>query len=59
MYNYMEGYIVPNRFDLMAKYLYIRNYEKRINSSFYVNLYKHHIEVFNKCWEHPGTKKKY
>jgi hypothetical protein len=57
MYNYMEGYIVPNRFDLMAKYLYIRNYEKRINSSFYVDLYEHHIEVFNKCWEHPGTKK--
>ena len=57
MYNYMEGYIVPNRFDLMAKFLYIRNYEKRIHSSFYIDLYKHHIEVFNKCWEHPGTKK--
>ena len=46
IYNYMEGYIVPQRFDLMAKYLYIRNYEKKINSSFYIDLYKHHIEVF-------------
>ena len=45
-----------NRFDLMAKYLYIANYENKIKSIFYENLYKNHIEVFNKCWEYPGTK---
>ena len=46
------------RFDFIAKYLYIKYYEKIYKSNFYLNLYKKHIEVFNKCWEHPGTKTK-
>ena len=46
------------RFDFIAKYLYIKYYEKIYNSNFYLDLYKKHIEVFNKCWEHPGTKTK-
>lgn len=46
------------RFDFIAKYLYIKYYEKDYQSNFYLDLYKKHIEVFNKCWEHPGTKTK-
>ena len=46
------------RFDFIAKYLYIKYYEKNYKSNFYLDLYKKHIEVFNKCWEHPGTKTK-
>ena len=44
--------IHPCRFDLMAKYLYI----KFKNIDFYRELYKNHIITFNKCWEYPGTK---
>ena len=50
-------YITPNRFDLIAKYLYIKYYNKEYKSKFYLDLYKNHIEVFNKSWEYPGTKK--
>jgi len=48
--------IRPERFDLMAKYLYIKNYFNKNNSSFYIDLYKSHINTFNKAWEYPGTK---
>ena len=48
--------IRPERFDLMAKYLYIKNYFNKNNSSFYIDLYKSHIITFNKAWEYPGTK---
>jgi len=42
------------RFDLMAKYLYVKY--KNINSNFFIELYKQHIITFNNCWEYPGTK---
>ena len=41
------------RFDIMAKYLYI----KHKGIPFFKELYHHHIKTFNNCWEHPGTKK--
>lgn len=44
------------RFDFIAKYLYIKHYNNEYKSDFYLELYKQHIEVFNKCWEYPGTK---
>lgn len=47
-------FITPNRFDLIAKYLYIKY--KHLDLLFYKELYVQHIEVFNKCWEYPGTK---
>jgi hypothetical protein len=50
-------YITPNRFDLMAKLLYIRyGYFENIN--FYKDLYTAHIKTFNNYWEHPGIKTK-
>ena len=52
----MNRYIISERFDLIAKLLYIQNYDKKIDSKFYIDLYKQHIDVFNKNWEHPGTK---
>ena len=42
------------RFDLMAKYLYLKN--KNYNTNFYKELYHKHIITFNNCWEHPGIK---
>ena len=49
----MDKYITPCRFDLMAKYLYI----KYIHINYYKELYHKHIITFNNCWEYPGTKK--
>ena len=46
----------PVRFDLMAKYLYVKFKEKGINSDFFKELYHQHIKTFNNCWEPPGTK---
>jgi len=54
----MNSIINQNRFDLMAKLLYIKNFEKNIHSIFYEKLYKEHINTFNKNWEYPGTKVK-
>ena len=39
------------RFDLMAKYLYIKFKEKNIESDFFKELYKQHIITFNNCIE--------
>ncbi len=48
--------ISPNRFDLIAKYIYIKFKDKKVNSSFYYELYHAHMKTFNNCWEYPGTK---
>ena len=50
----MDKYITHQRFDLIAKYLYLKynNYE------FYQELYQKHIITFNQGWEHPGNKTK-
>ena len=44
------------RFDLMAKYLYIKFKDKDIDSNFYSLLYSKHIEAFNGYNEWPGEK---
>lgn len=41
------------RFDLMAKYLYIKFKEKNINSDFFKELYHKHLITFNNCFEFP------
>jgi GR25 family glycosyltransferase involved in LPS biosynthesis len=46
-------YIVPERFDLMAKYLYIKSEDKKYNTNFYKELYHKHILTFNNCYELP------
>ena len=46
--------LTPKRFDLFAKYLYLKYKNKETN--FYRDLYKNHIITFNNCYEHPGTK---
>lgn len=53
----MNEFILPERFDLLAKYLYIKYYFNNYKSSFYKDLYKSHIITFNKAWEYPGTKR--
>ena len=47
--------IFYTRFDLMAKYLYIKYFG--IQTSFYKELYHQHFITFNNCWEHPGDEK--
>lgn len=51
----MSNLITYNRFDLMAKLLYIK-YGYYMNIPFHKNLYLAHIKTFNNFWEHPGTK---
>ena len=48
----MDKYITHHRFDLMAKYLYLK-YNK---SKFYQELYEKHILTFNQAWEEPRKK---
>lgn len=43
------------RFDLMAKYIYLKY--RLYNINFHKELYHNHIITFNNCWEHPGDKK--
>ena len=56
MNNLNTELLIPCRFDLMAKYIYIKFKENHIEIPFYKELYKAHINTFNNCWEHPGTK---
>ncbi len=50
--------LVPERFDIMAKYIYARNRELKINSDWALQLYLDHIRVFNGFDEPDGTGKK-
>ena len=45
------------RFDLMAKYIYIKFKTNDIDTNFHIDLYHSHMITFNNCWEYPGTKK--
>jgi hypothetical protein len=49
--NQIKELITPKRFDLIAKYLYIKYKDKNINTLFFINLYKSHIITFNNCKE--------
>ena len=45
----------PERFDFMAKLLYIKSYDKKYNTDFYKNLYHAHLNTFNGCYELPDS----
>lgn len=47
--------IYPSRFDFMAKYLYIKQYDKQYNTLFFIDLYKAHIITFNGAYELPDS----
>lgn len=49
--------IVPERFDLMAKYIYGYLRDIKANTNWHKELYKQHIMVFNGGVEHPGNIK--
>lgn len=49
-------WILPERFDLMAKIIYAIQDKLKVKSKFHIQLYKQHIKVFNGGWEYPGTK---
>ena len=44
------------RFDLMAKYIYIKFKVYDIDTNFHIDLYHSHMITFNNCCEYPGTK---
>jgi hypothetical protein len=48
-------HIYPSRFDFMAKYLYIKQYDKKYNTYFFIDLYKAHINTFNGGYELPDS----
>ena len=49
----MEITLNPQRFDLMAKYLYIKHHDKNLKCSFFKDLYIAHLRTFNNCYEYP------
>ena len=53
----MKNYICPQRFDLMAKYLYIKYIDQNIKTDFFKNLYHSHILTFNNCIEFADLTK--
>ena len=54
--NEYNKFITSNRFDLMAKYLYVKHFHIKKYTNFFIELYKSHINTFNGCYEYPGTK---
>lgn len=47
----------PSRFDLMAKYIYVKFYDKKIKSDFGKELYLEHIRIFNGFIENDNSNK--
>jgi len=45
----------PSRFDLMAKYLYVKSKDKNLQTNFFKHLYHKHLITFNGCMELPDT----
>lgn len=52
-----EDLLVPERFDLLAKYLYVKYYVEDIQTEFAKKLYLKHIELFNGFYEADGSNK--
>ena len=46
------------RIDVIAKYIYVKYKEQRINSNWAIDLYNEHIRVFNNYNENDGSGKK-
>lgn len=44
-------FICPERADLMAKYIYAKQREWNVNCDFGLNVYYHHLRVWNHFWE--------
>tara|TARA_R110002072_G_C7930586_1_gene531672 strand:- start:588 stop:1859 length:1272 start_codon:yes stop_codon:yes gene_type:complete len=55
--DYYKNIIYDNisRFDLIAKYLYIKAKDKKIQTDFFKKLYHKHLITFNGCYELPDT----
>lgn len=53
----MNCYLNPQRFDVIAKYIYVKFYKMNLNTNFHVKLYQDHIYIFNGGYENPGKKK--
>ena len=50
-------YLHPCRFDLMAKYLYVKAKDKNLKTDFFKELYHKHLLTFNGCREYPDKTK--
>lgn len=51
-----KNYKIQYRFDLGAKYFYIKCFLKKINTMFHKELYHQHMITFNNCIEKNSTK---
>lgn len=49
--------LTPNRFDVLAKYIYVKFRNLKIDSRFGEHIYLNHIRVFNSFVENDGSKK--
>ncbi|HIP33337.1 MAG TPA: hypothetical protein EYG89_01065 [Bacteroidia bacterium] len=55
-YNAID-FLVPERFDLLAKILYVKHKINNTKSSIFTDLYLKHIEAFNGFYEADGSNK--
>ena len=51
----MTSKLSPERFDFMAKLLYVYQYDKQYKTTFFTELYKGHMQTFNGCKEAPDS----
>jgi len=59
IYNYKSNlYGIEKRFDLGAKYFYVKCKANNINTNFYKELYHQHLITFNNCIEKNSHKNK-
>ena len=50
-------FLSPKRFDILAKYLYVKFFINKIDSNFGLNIYLSHIDSFNGFVEMMNQKK--
>ena len=46
------------RFDLIVKYLYAKSYKKGYETNYFLEMYKHHLKIWNGFKEYNNPKKK-
>jgi len=50
-------FIQYRRFDLLFKYLYIKAREESLQTTYYEEMYRHHLEIWNQCNEFDNPNK--
>ena len=50
-------FLLPNRLDILAKYIYVKFHVLKLNSDFGKRIYLNHIKLINEFFENDGSKK--